>query len=159
MSRLFLIQPRPAALDAERDRILAAVQAILPALAEVFEVGSTAVPGVIGKQDLDLLVRAPLEAFEATREALDQAFSRDPGQLSNEEYQGYRVQSPYDVAIQCTVKGSSYDTFLDFLDALRSAPERVEAYNALKRQWHGRDMDAYREAKAAFIQDVLKDRR
>lgn len=158
MSQQFLVRARPADLDEERDRVLAAVLAVVPREAEVFEVGSTAVPGVVGKQDIDLLVRAPLHAFARTRQALDAAFSRDPGQLSNEQYQGYRVTSPHDVAIQCTVKAGPHDTFLEFLEALRGSPELVDAYNALKMQWHGRDMDAYRGAKSAFIQAALAGR-
>lgn len=154
----FLVRPRPGDLDVERDRVVAAVRAVIPAEAEVFEVGSTAVPDVIGKQDIDLLVRAPAEAFESTRRALDRAFARNPDQLSTEQYQGYRVASHHDVAIQCTVKGGRHDTFLEFLDALRRSPELVQAYNDLKHQWHGHDMDEYRQAKAVFILETLNNR-
>jgi GrpB-like predicted nucleotidyltransferase (UPF0157 family) len=42
--------------------------------------------------------------------------------------------------------------------ALRDSPERIEAYNALKRRWHGRSMREYRVEKSAFIESVLAGR-
>jgi GrpB-like predicted nucleotidyltransferase (UPF0157 family) len=154
MSDVFRLQPPPPDLPRERDRAIAAVRAVAPH-AEVFEVGSTAIEGVVGKQDIDLLVRVALEDFERTRALLDGAFERDAQQLSNELYQGYRVASPLDVALQFTVRGCRYDRFLLFIEALRDNPERIEAYNALKRRWHGQSMREYRVEKSAFIESVL----
>ena len=42
------------------------------------------------------------------------------------------------------------------LDALRRSAELVAAYNALKQQFDGKPMDAYRSAKSAFVEDVLR---
>jgi GrpB-like predicted nucleotidyltransferase (UPF0157 family) len=154
LDRFVIADPDPA-LRSECDRAIALVRAAVPD-AEVLEVGSTAVPGVIGKGDVDLLVRVPLAAFEATREALDRVLPRNPQQLSDAAYQGYTVPSPIDVAVQLTVKGGEYDTFVEFLDALRADPALVERYNALKREWDGQPMDEYRAAKAAFIEAVLR---
>ncbi len=146
-----------AVLRRECDRALALVRAAVPQ-AEVREVGSTAIPGVLGKQDIDLLVRVPEHQFEATRASLDAAFSRNPNQISNARYQGYAVLSELDVAIQLTINGCEYDSFVQFLDALRAEPELIERYNALKRSWDGRPMSEYRAAKAAFIDEVLHAR-
>lgn len=126
--------------------------------ADVQEVGSTAVPGVIGKGDLDVLVRVEAAAFPDLLARLDTTFPRNPHQLSNATYQGYTVPSPLDVALQCTPFGSPYDDFLPFLDALRADDALIAAYNALKRRWDGRAMDAYRARKAAFIRAVLDGR-
>ncbi|MEZ4316870.1 MAG: FAD-dependent oxidoreductase [Myxococcota bacterium] len=150
----FLLAPEAPGLSGERDRLLARLAALVPD-AEVLEVGSTAIPGCIGKGDLDVLVRAPAARFEAVRAALDAVFPRNPHQLSNAEYQGYTVPSELDVAIQCTVKGGPYDDFEPFLVALRGDPGLVRDYDALKRQWNGQPMDAYRAAKSAFIRGVL----
>lgn len=147
-----------AALRAEVERVLALVRAVIPSDAEVLEVGSTAVPGVIGKGDIDLLARASEEHFDALRDALDAHFERNATQLSNAVYQGYLVPSMFDVAIQCTVRGGPYDDFEGFLQALREDPAEVRAYNALKREWDGRPMTEYRAAKAAFVERVLADR-
>ncbi|MCB9760494.1 MAG: GrpB family protein [Alphaproteobacteria bacterium] len=156
MTPFLILDIDPALLDAERARVIPALRAALPH-AEVFEVGSTAIPGVIGKGDLDILARAPLERFDETRAALDALHPRNPDQLSNAQYQGYAVDSPLDVAIQLTVTGGAYDDFEPFLEALRADPSLIEAYNTLKRRWHGRPMDDYRAAKRAFIEAVLTD--
>jgi hypothetical protein len=85
--RLHVVDTGPEAL-----RVLALIAEALPGV-DAREVGSTAVPGVIGKGDLDLLVRVPADTFSATRAALDLLFPRNPDQLSNERYQGYLVPS------------------------------------------------------------------
>ena len=153
--RFHLCTPDPALLAAERDRVLALLRALLPGI-PCLEIGSTAVPGVIGKGDIDLLVRAPAAQLEAVRACLDGVLARNPAQLSNAQYQGYRVDSPLDVAVQLTVAGGPYDDFLPFLEALRADPALVAAYNALKRAWDGRPMDDYRAAKSKFIEEVLR---
>lgn len=133
MSETFLLKAPQPDLPQERDRLLAVVRSVVPH-AEVLEVGSTAVDGVIGKQDLDILVRVALEDFVRTRSTLDREFARDTQQLSNDIYQGYLVPSTVDAALQLTVSGSRYDRFTLFLDALRKDPGLVRTYNALKRR-------------------------
>ena len=81
----------------------------------LFEVGSTAVEGVIGKQDLDFLVRVKSSDFPSVRNALDQVFTTNADQKSNHQYQGYCVESEPDVAIQLTIEDGPYNNFLTFL--------------------------------------------
>lgn len=121
----------------------------------LYEVGSTAVDGVIGKQDLDYLVQVPSADFHRTRAALDKAFTRNPDQVSNDIYQGYIVDSEMDVAIQLTVEGGPYDDFLKFLAALRASTDLREKYNKLKSKFDGLPMSEYRDAKHLFIEQVL----
>lgn len=144
----------PNVLNAERIRILALIaECIAPEL--VHEVGSTAIPGVIGKQDLDFLVLVPPSEFQAARTRLDMSFIRNPEQLSNEVYQGYSVASKLDVSIQLTIEGGAHDTFLVFLRHLGESAELRDEYNLLKQAFDGRAMDEYREAKHDFIERVL----
>lgn len=145
-----------AELARARDAALEQLRAALPAWADALEVGSTAVEGVLGKGDIDLLVRVPRARFEEARAIVDQLFERNPDQLSNDQYQGYLVPDELDVAVQLTVRDGPYDHFIAFLDALRASPELVERYNALKRAWDGEPMDEYRRAKARFIAEVLQ---
>lgn len=144
-------------LDRERNRILRLLRAQIPP-ERVYEVGSTAVPGVVGKQDLDFLVLVPARDFLCTRTKLDRHFPRNAEQLSTDVYQGYRVDSDLDVAIQLTVEDGPYDTFLVFLDRLRNSESLRSEYNELKRAFEGRPMKAYRDAKHAFIERVVADR-
>jgi GrpB-like predicted nucleotidyltransferase (UPF0157 family) len=155
--RFHLQQVDPELLDRERARVQALLDAAVP-WADRFEVGSTAVEGVQGKQDLDWLVRVPQARFAETRRALDRALPRHPDQLSNGQYQGYRVPSPLDVAVQLTVAGGPHDDFLAFLDALRGDAELRERYNTLKREHDGGPMEEYRRAKGAFVQQALASR-
>ncbi|MCB9669014.1 MAG: GrpB family protein [Alphaproteobacteria bacterium] len=154
LSDVFRIVPADPRLPAERARVLALLAATVPD-AEVFEVGSTAVAGVIGKGDLDVLVRVPEPGFPHLLARLDAVLPRNPAQYASPIYQGYTVPSPLDVALQCTVTGGPHDDFLPFLDALRADPALVDRYNALKRRFDGGSMDAYREAKRAFVEAVL----
>jgi GrpB-like predicted nucleotidyltransferase (UPF0157 family) len=143
-------------LNSERSRILAALRNAIP-FASVMEVGSTALEGVVGKQDLDFSVRVPEATFEDARTILDALFQRNDHQLSNSEYQGYLVASPLDAAFQLFVAGGPYDTFETFLRLLANNSSLRHAYNDLKREWHGRPMDGYRLAKQAFIESALNE--
>jgi GrpB-like predicted nucleotidyltransferase (UPF0157 family) len=145
---------QPDGLEQATRETLEQVRSAAP-FAEVFEVGSTAVPGVLGKGDLDFLVRTPAPQFPRLLAALDRRFARNPGQFSSPIYQGYVLPGPLDIALQCTVTGGPHDDFLPFLAALRTDPNLVRAYNELKRQFDGQPMDVYRTAKAAFIEGVL----
>lgn len=156
MEDVFRINNLPSKLlQQERERALALLTQLV-SQTFVFEVGSTAVDGILGKQDLDFLVRVPKEHFASTRLLLDENFARNPQQLSSEIYQGYTVDSELDVAIQLTIEGGPQDTFLDFLNLLRSNPELRDQYNQLKKIYDGKPMDIYRDAKRAFIEDALR---
>jgi 8-oxo-dGTP pyrophosphatase MutT (NUDIX family)/GrpB-like predicted nucleotidyltransferase (UPF0157 family) len=144
----------PATLGSERERAFRLLRSAV-SFADVIEVGSSAVEGVIGKQDIDFLVRVPGDRFAEARGILDRRFERDALQLANDEFQGYRIASPIDVSAQLTIAGGRYDMFEPFLIRLRSDPAVRDAYNELKRNWNGRAMDAYRAAKGEFIASVL----
>jgi GrpB-like predicted nucleotidyltransferase (UPF0157 family) len=150
MSDVFYIVPRPAQFEQERARILTLVRRVVPD-AIVREIGSTAVQGILGKQDLDIVVLASEGTFDAIRRRLDVVFERDLDQFRDAIYQAYRVESFLDVKIQATVHGGPHDTFDAFLEALRVEPTVADGYNRLKLRWHGRPMHEYREAKSAFI--------
>ncbi|MEQ1565290.1 MAG: GrpB family protein [Myxococcota bacterium] len=150
-----VLQLRVVDTGPEARRVLGLIEGVLPGV-DACEVGSTAVPGVIGKGDLDLVVRVPADTFAAARASLDALFPRNPEQLSNQQYQGYVVPSDHDVAIQLTVLDGPYDTFHSFLDALRADAGLVSSYNDLKRAYVGRPMAEYRAAKAAFVEQVVR---
>lgn len=141
-------------MSAERDRVIAILKSCVPA-EWISEVGSTALEGVIGKQDIDILVLVPEASFLEVRGRLDSTLRRDRNQLSDDQFQGYIFESSLDVAVQLTVKGGTYDEFHQFLDALRESPNLVDAYNTLKIEYDGKPMAEYREAKSAFIRSVL----
>ena len=142
-------------LERERNHVIRLLRRILPATA-IMEVGSTAVKGVVGKQDLDFLVQVPRGRFQRTRDILDRTLERDERQHSDHGFQGYRLPSAVGVAIQLTVKGGRHDVFERFLKLLRADPELRRAYNDLKLNWNLRSMNDYRAAKGEFIEKALK---
>ncbi len=123
--------------------------------AEILEVGSTAVPNVLGKQDIDILVRCSNNHFSSVRNRLSQSYLKNANQLSNDIYQGYIVPSPLDVSIQLTVKDGLYDHFERFLNLLRADEVVREAYNHLKQDCDGLPMSLYRDEKHHFIKRLL----
>lgn len=158
MTELFYIQNLDNSLiESERTQAIQLLETLVPE-AEIIEVGSTAIPNVIGKQDLDFMIRVSKTNFNGTRDILDQHLSRNLKQLSNDEFQGYILKSPMDVAVQLLIKDSEHDHFEDFLNALKANQDLVEKYNALKQEWHGKSMNDYRQAKAKFIESVLCNR-
>jgi GrpB-like predicted nucleotidyltransferase (UPF0157 family) len=143
-----------ALLNGERRRVLQRLKTLLP-FATVVEVGSTAVDGVIGKEDVDFLVRVGPGRFREARDALDHHFERNVRQFADSEFQGYRIESPIDVSAHLTTKNRYYDLFEKFLIRLRADPALRKAYNDLKTAWDSRPMDEYRAAKSDFISAAL----
>ncbi len=158
MEPLFTLNPGDSqTMRDERDRVDSLLRQLLPC-AHISEVGSSAVDGVLGKQDIDFAVLVAEELFVETRAILDGAFERNQQQYSSDDYQGYTASSTWDVAIQLTVRGGPHDDFHAFLDALKASPALRDSYNALKRRWNGKPMQAYRDAKAQFIEAALQER-
>jgi GrpB-like predicted nucleotidyltransferase (UPF0157 family) len=151
-----IVRHDPRQLMRERERLLGAVREATT-IGSLCEVGSTAVEGVVGKEDIDFALIVPRNQFGLARRDLDRVFRRDPQQMSNSEYQGYRLPSTYDAALQLVVFGSKFDTFERFLSRLRESASLRRAYNDLKVNWDGRPMDEYRTAKRAFIEAVLTE--
>jgi GrpB-like predicted nucleotidyltransferase (UPF0157 family) len=141
-------------LDNERARLLRLVSGAVP-FGIVREVGSTALEDLVGKQDLDFVVRVPADRFGHARAALDFHFARNTAQFADEKFQGYRANSVFDAAIQLTVIGGPHDDFDKFLDRLKGDAALRRAYNELKQAFDGRPMEDYRLAKRAFIEAAL----
>ena len=60
-----------------------------------------------------------------------------------------------DVALQVVAKGSQYEYFITFREALNRDPYLVSQYNALKNRHQGANAQTYRLAKLKFIRGVL----
>jgi GrpB-like predicted nucleotidyltransferase (UPF0157 family) len=134
-----------------RDRL-----AVLLPCAEVYHIGSTAIPGSWTKGDLDILVRVSASEFVAAEKVLAAYYARNENSDRNNvfaSFVGEGISPP--VGIQLVVRESAYDDFLAFSDVLRAHPVLLERYNALKRRFEGGNEDDYREAKARFIEQAL----
>lgn len=86
-------------LEIERARVLELLHQVLPAV-EIAEVGSTAVPGAIGKQDVDVVVLTEANQFDAICKILDQILVRNEEQLSSDCFRGYLASTVRDVSFK-----------------------------------------------------------
>lgn len=124
--------------------------------ADVQHVGSTAVPGSLTKGDLDIQVRVPADRFAEAEACLAGRYDRNTGSLSNASFASFKNDDlPIPLGIQLSAIDGPQDIFVRWRDLMLADPTLVDAYNALKRRFHGGDMGAYRAAKTAFIESVL----
>lgn len=150
----------PAHFDAERERLLERFPA---ALIDVQHIGSTAIPGMPAKPNIDVMAGV---ASMAMADALFEPIL-DHGYVTSVEFNagltdrrwfmrhanGRRTHHLHVVAYD----GKLWRKRLAFRDALRTDAALAERYAALKRELalhHGTDREAYTRAKGEFIRCV-----
>lgn len=128
----------------------------LPRSVEIEHVGSTAIEGCETQGDLDIAVRAPEDDFVAARDYLDRTHKPDSRAVRSKGFAAYHAPGyVLDVGVKLVIAGDEQDRFSAFRDALNTDRALLARYNALKRAYRGREMARYREAKSAFIRDIL----
>ena len=144
------------AVCAAFESVRAVLEELLPD-ARIEHVGSTSVPGSITKGDLDVCVLVRPDAFARADRTLEHRFSRNIGSDRTESLSSFVDENAGDVpvGIQLVARGGEEDSFVRWRELLRRSPQLLEAYNDLKRQWHGARHDAYRVAKSRFIEAAL----
>ena len=126
--------------------------------AEIEHIGSTAVPGALTKGDLDVLVRVENGEFRVAEEALAGLFVRNDGTPRTETFASFKDEAAIPpLGIQLVVRGSEWDLFSRFRDALNRDSRLVAEYNELKERFQNASMDEYRSSKEQFIERVLAD--
>lgn len=126
-------------------------------------IGSTAVPGLLAKPVLDLMLGAPtLAAIEARIPALTaigyQYVDRHEHELPQRRYFARQPAGTERIHLHGLVRGDRlWREHLAFRDALRANAELRARYAALKAELVARGLDkaAYTAAKAPFIRTVL----
>jgi GrpB-like predicted nucleotidyltransferase (UPF0157 family) len=146
---------------ARADEWLGVIRGALPALdTRVEHVGSTAVPGLIAKPVIDLLVSVPELADERTyRPALESLGlvlrAREPDHL----FFRPPAAHPRTVHVHVCATGSAWEReHLAFRDQLRARADIAAAYAELKVRLaveFRSERAAYTDGKAAFIRSVL----
>jgi GrpB-like predicted nucleotidyltransferase (UPF0157 family) len=144
----------PRIFAAERRRVVAALG---PAARAVEHVGSSSVPGLSGRAEIDILVGVG-DAGDV-RASADRLASIGYRTLacSPPESEPYRLLTrhgsiPFELLV--VEHGSAlWRRHLGLRDHLRADPERARAYGRLKSRWaarHGADTAGYKEAKRRF---------
>lgn len=135
-----------------------------PAIVAIDHVGSTAVPGLCAKPKLDVVVvmasrAAVLEAAAAIAAAgyLDHGDVNGNGLWLLTCVPGrFRVRRRL---YACVVGTPAHQARLLFRDRLRTRPDLVAAYAALKRRLaveFAGDVDGYTRAKGVFVAEVIR---
>lgn len=137
------------------DRLAPELRLLLPE-AHIEHIGATAVPGCITKGDLDIAVRVPAHLFTHADHALAARFPRNRGSTTTPTFSAFEDPTTTPpLGIQLCVLNSPDDMFSTFRDRLLANPTLIAHYNALKTAFEGKDMDAYRQAKSAWIESLL----
>lgn len=152
----------PAMFERERARLSTALGTIVVAIEHV---GSTSVPGLAAKPIIDLMVGAQ-SLTEARSHCIDPL--RELGYTYLPEYEAWLpgelffrkgVPGPWTHHIHLMEPSNpAWERRLLFRDYLRAHPEAADAYAGLKRDLaaaHGDDIDAYRNAKHAFVEETI----
>jgi len=150
----------PQIFQAIRSQILE----VIPYKIEVEHVGSTAVPGLGGRNIIDVLILTEREHLEETAKLLgDKGFKINPQSCSQEKL---FVSGPFKhnnerlhVHIHITFVGSKeYTEKIMLRDYLIKHPDEAEKYYRLKKQWmrQAKDISEYAGLKTLYINEVLR---
>jgi 16S rRNA processing protein RimM len=163
-----LIEPRPAievvdydaewpnAFEAEAERLRTALGDVA---VRIDHVGSTSVPGLAAKPNVDIQVSVPdvshREAYAKPLTALGYEYVPDP-EFPDYPFFGWpSAQVPRTFNLHVCQAGSENERrHLAFRDRLRNDPVARDDYAALKRELalkHGNDIEGYIAGKDAFI--------
>jgi GrpB-like predicted nucleotidyltransferase (UPF0157 family) len=134
------------------EREKAEIDALCPGL-DIQHVGSSAIPGMFTKFDIDIQIRVTPEQFSKAVEAVKTKYTEKHPVLWNEEFALFKSHPTSDVEIDCmiTIIGSKNDIYHSLRDFMINNPEVIEKYNELKVKYEGRTMKDYRDAKKIFL--------
>jgi len=136
----------------------ARLQSVLPD-ARFEHVGSSSIPGLHSKGDVDICVLVHPKDHSQTIATLERlGYTIKLGTLRTPEL--CMLESPQmdiELALQVVAIGSKFEFFLQFRDALLADQTIVAQYNALKLLHTDAPSESYRAAKAEFIAKVLHE--
>jgi GrpB-like predicted nucleotidyltransferase (UPF0157 family) len=140
------------------DRIVKNLRKQLPD-AVIEHIGSSAVPGLVSKGDLDIYVGVERDSFESATSLIeDLGFNIKDGTLRTDNLCPFESKKfNIDVGIQLVVNGSEFEFFRTFRDLLLCDENLRAQYNEIKRSCQEMDEHAYRRIKSEFIVSVLEE--
>lgn len=124
--------------------------------ADIQHVGSTAIPNSMTKGDLDIQVRVKPHHFPKAIEELSILYDLNEGSVKTREFRAFKNESENPpLGIQLTVIGSEFDFFWKLREVLIMNDKYRAEYDALKRNYEGKEMEEYREAKDEFFDKIM----
>jgi GrpB-like predicted nucleotidyltransferase (UPF0157 family) len=132
------------------------LQALIPG-AKIEHVGSTAITGSLTKGDLDVQVRVAASDYADAKNRLCKLYAVNVGGFSGNDAISFdEPDGDPHVGIHLTVIGGSADVQWRFRDLLLGSESLRQEYDDLKRQFAGKSMAKYRDAKERFIERALQ---
>ena len=127
--------------------------------AELALTGSTSLPGMLTRGDVDLQLRVRPEDFDRAVRMLGATHTPVHGEIWTSGFATFetsRHELPTGIAV--TAIGDEHDTlFRRTWARLASDPELVDAYNAVKLAHENADDAAYLAAKRRFLDSIGRD--
>ena len=124
---------------------------LLP-FSDIQHVGSSSIPGAIGKLDLDFQIRVEEKDFEKVIDILNSNFKEKRKELWKEGFAIFKtIKNNIAIDLVVTVKDSIYDDCYKVRDELRSNKNILEEYNKLKMKYQGKPYSEYSKAKCEFL--------
>lgn len=124
---------------------------LLP-FSDIQHVGSSSIPGAVGKLDLDFQVRVEKKDFEKTINILNSHFKEKRKEFWKEGFAIFKtIKNNIDIDLVVTVKDSIYDDCYKVRDELRSNKNLLEKYNKIKTEHQGKPYSEYSKAKCEFL--------
>lgn len=131
-------------------RLEAHLRALMPR-ATIEHVGSTSLPDGLTKGDLDVQVRVGADDFDRACEILEELYEPNPGGFTEAGRSFKDDSTDPPLGLHVTIIDGPSDIQHRQRDLLRMHPDLRREYDEVKRQFHGGEMTAYREAKDAFF--------
>lgn len=131
------------------------IEQLLPD-AQIEHVGSSSVPGLLSKGDLDIYIGVEQSKHaESVRTLSAAGYTIKEDTLRTDQL--CMLDTDVDgVALQVVARGSDFErVFLSFNEKLRNSETLRDRYNQLKLEHTGCAEEEYRERKSCFIKEVL----
>ena len=146
---------QPAAAEIYR-RLSLRIREVLPE-AVIEHIGSSSVPGLISKGDLDVYVGVDFTVFEESIQKMESlGFTIKQNTLRTDSLCPFvSLDEQLDIGIQLVANGSQFESFLTFRELLLSSNELRTDYNNLKISASKLTDNEYRQVKSRFIESVL----
>ena len=122
---------------------------------EIIHIGSTAIPGLQTKGDLDINVRVQkIDFWDVINIIKNTGYYELDGTLQNDDLRHLKPIKTFniDTAIQVTTIGSEYDTFVLFNEILLANKNALKDYSNIKKLYGVVSDDEYRNKKSVIIQ-------
>ena len=119
---------------------------------DVQHVGSSSMLGALSQADLDIQIRVDPENFNAAVEMMQTYATAKHMEIWTDQFAAFMKKEnelPTDYVV--TIFDSKYDDFYKVRDYLKTHPDVLAEYNALKQEYEGREYSEYSKAKVAFL--------